>query len=168
MENMYKILATIGASVNFEVIAKDAQGNNISKRKIHIGGGSGVVDPRYRIMRDAVATWVSESELEELKKNPSFNRMVQRGHLIVVGDQKQAEKANLEEISKDMNPKDNSAQWSKNYMPTASSEVKNLDILDRAGDPIKDSKLPESRVIDAVPLESKKTPAKRGRKPKNR
>ena len=163
MANMYKILSRLGAAVNFEVIAKDAQGNNITKRKISIPGGNGVFDQRYNIMRSAQAVWVSEDELEELNKLPYFNRMVNRGHLIVIGDQRKAQKVDIEEVAKDMNPKDSSAQWSKDYMPPASPEVKNLDLLDRKGNPILKSNIPESRVIDAK-LEDKVAPkSRRGR-----
>ena len=163
MANMYKILSRLGAAVNFEVIAKDAQGNNITKRKISIAGGNGVFDQRYNIMRSAQAVWVSEDELEELNKLPYFNRMVNRGHLIVIGDQRKAQKVDIEEVAKDMNPKDSSAQWSKDYMPTASPEVKNLNLLDRKGNPIVKSNIPESRVIDAK-LEDKVAPkSRRGR-----
>lgn len=169
MANMYKILSKLGAAVNFEVIAKDAQGNNITKRKIHIPGGNGVFDQRYQIMRDAQAVWVSEDELEELNELPYFNRMVKRGHLIVIGDQRKAQKVNIEEVAKDMNPKDGSAQWSKDYMPNASSDIKNLDLLDKKGDPITKSSSPESRVFDAPPVEDEIAPkARRGRPSKTR
>lgn len=168
MANMYKILSKLGAAVNFEVIAKDAQGNNITKRKIHIPGGNGVFDQRYQIMRDAQAVWVSEDELEELNKLPYFDRMVKRGHLIVIGDQRKAQKVNVEDVAKDMNPKDGSAQWSKDYMPNASSDIKNLDLLDKKGDPIIKSSVPESQVADAK-LEDKIAPkSKRGRPSKTR
>ena len=67
-----------------------------------------------------------------------------------------------------MNPKDGSAQWSKDYMPNASSDIKNLDLLDKKGDPIIKSSVPESQVADAK-LEDKIAPkSKRGRPSKTR
>lgn len=168
MANMYKILSTLGAAVNFEVIAKDAQGNNITQRKISIPGGNGVFDQKYNIMRSAQAVWVSEDELEELNKLPNFTRMVKRGHLIVIGDQRKAQKVDIEEVAEDMNPKDGSAQWSKDYMPTASPEVKNLDLLDRKGNPILKSNIPESRVIDAKLEDRVATKTRRGKAQKKR
>lgn len=142
MEKMYKIIAKAGASVDFEIIGKDSQGNNFTKKRIHINGGNGVFDQKYNILRGAIATWVTESELLALESLPPFKRMKEKGFIFIIGDSDQAKKVDINEVSEDMADKDGTAQWTKKETPA-------MDVLDKDGEIVIKDKTSDSISLDA-------------------
>jgi len=70
---------------------------------VHIKGGTGVANNRL-VTPLGVATEISDFDLEELQKNPSFKDHEKNGYIVV-----RAKKAETEKVASDMNLKDESA-----------------------------------------------------------
>ena len=141
MEKMFKIVGTLGASVDFEVMTRDAQGNIVTTRRIHINGGTGIFDSKHNYLKGATATWVTEAELRELEKHPSFKRMVAANHLLVIGNESKARNVDIEKVAdENLQPKDNSAQWTK-------EKTKDLEVIDKQGEIIAREKEVEPKPI---------------------
>lgn len=106
-KNQYKVIATLGQSVGFEVYKADGQGfpRLQESRKVTIGGGANIYDALGRSVPAAVETLVSESELEQLEENPTFKAFKAGGFIQVVKVQEDSEK-----VVDAMTAKDNSSQ----------------------------------------------------------
>lgn len=83
----------------------------IKGHSVHINGGTGVANNRL-ITPLGVSTEITEYDLEELKKNPSFLDHEKNGFVVVKN-----KKAEAEKVAADMNLKDDSA-------PMTSSDYK--------------------------------------------
>ena len=80
-------------------------GNDLPQKghSVLIKGGTGVANDRL-ITPLGVSTEISEYDLEELQKNPSFKDHEKNGFVVV-----KAKKAEAEKVAADMNLKDESA-----------------------------------------------------------
>lgn len=152
---MHRIITTNSAKCSFVTYDRDPQGNLIEKGKIFIGGGANVFNGV--IVPASAGTIVSDEELESLKLNPIFNRMVKNGFIAVVSP-----KVKQEEASADLTEKDNSAQ-----MTVKDVQGGNVNVINKNGEILvqmeQKTAVDESVTFTTSRSETTKPKGKRGR-----
>ena len=99
---MNYIHSTASQTMVYPVYAAGKQNQARILKEIRIKGTANVADPATLVTPQGVVTEVSDEDLALLKKNPHFQRHVEKGFI------KFCDKANLD--NSDMEKKDNSSQ----------------------------------------------------------
>ena len=96
------ISSTTTGSRTYPIYKKSPDGTLFYERVIKIAGGANVINKKTLLTPRGAVTHVSDEDLEYLKQNKSFMRLMDNGFVCIHGDKKFK--------GKDLNPKDSSAQ----------------------------------------------------------
>lgn len=150
MKRQYKIVATIGQSVGFNVFGRDGMGNAVldQSRKIIIKGGAGVYDGTSRRIISAEQTIVTQDELDLLRQNPLFKIWEKNGYLAV-----SAKNDDTATVASNLEPKDACAQRTTTDLP------KGTNVANRNGEIIIESE--ETPQTEKIEITTGKKPTKK-------
>lgn len=103
------ITSKLATTVNYTFYTKGENKINVVTDTITVDGGAGVINKRSLETPQGVVTEISDDKLEKLKSHPVFQAHLRNGYITIIGEMKEAKKAekNLQaDNSKQLTPDD--------------------------------------------------------------
>lgn len=103
------ITSKLSSPVTYAFYQKSPSGINNIVDKITINGGADVINKRSLETPSGVVTELTDEQIEKLKSHPVFSEHLKNGYVAILGNEKEAKKADTElkeDNSKQLTPKD--------------------------------------------------------------
>lgn len=98
----YYVFSTLAADVSYDTYKKGAGDLPIKSSSVTIKGGTGIADKRLMTPHGAIATKISDEQLELLTHNPVFNAHVENGFVTVLKSETDGEVVASDMVSRDV------------------------------------------------------------------
>lgn len=114
----YYVFSTLAADVSYDAYRKGAGDLPVKSSSVTIKGGTGIADARLMTPHGAIATRVSDEELENLTQNPVFKAHVENGFISILKSETNGEVAAADMVGRDVSAPLVDADFDADKAPT--------------------------------------------------
>lgn len=118
----YYVFSTLASDVSYDTYKKGNGDLPVKNASVTIKGGTGIADKRLMTPHGAIATAISEVELELLKLNPVFNAHVENGFISILKSEQNSEVVAANMVSRDVSHPLVDADFSADKAPTTKTK----------------------------------------------
>lgn len=98
----YYVFSTLACDVSYDTYQTGNGDLPLKTHSLTIKGGTGIADKRLMTPHGAIATRVSEAELENLKDNPVFKAHMENGFISILKSEQNTEVVAANMVSRDV------------------------------------------------------------------